>query len=223
MSNPQTAMSTPAQVCERQLLEELYQERTLSPYTAGQHIPLYKDEWVIVCRGVVQLSTFYPNGNEALIGFAGPSMPFGSPLTALDPYQAMAMTDVDILRLPANEVEANEALSRGLVRHLIRRLRQTEALLALSGRRRVEDRLQQLLGLLAMELGTPTPEGMRLNVRLTHQNLANAIGTTRVTITRLLNRFKEEAWLSFDQNRHLVINFPNAPQLDGLCDRFQDS
>ncbi len=201
------------------MLEELYQERTLTPFTSGQQIPLHQDEWVLVCRGVVQLSTFYPNGNEALIGFAGPSMPFGSPLTALDPYQATAMTDVDVLRLPVAEVEANQDLARGLNRQLIRRLRQTEALLALSGRRRVEDRLQQLLALLAMELGTSTPEGMRLNVRLTHQNLANAIGTTRVTITRLLNRFREEGWLSFDKQRHLVISFPDAAHLDGLGER----
>jgi CRP-like cAMP-binding protein len=192
----------------------LYRERTLHPYTTGQQIPLYPDEWVIVCRGVVQLSTFYPNGNEAVLGFAGPSMPLGSPLTALNPYQATAMTDVDILRLAASEIENSQELARGLVKHLIRRLRQTEAMLALSGRRRVEDRLQQLLALLAMELGTSTSEGTRLNVRLTHQNLANAIGTTRVTITRLLNRFREEGWLSFDKQRHLVIHFPAIEKMD---------
>ncbi len=199
-------MSFPSR--ERQILEDLYRERTLTPYTMGQTIPLYPDEWVVVCRGVVQISTFYPNGNEALIGFAGPSMPVGLPLTALDPYQATALTDVDILRLSATEVESSEILAQGLLRHMIRRLRQTEALLALSGRRRVEDRLQQLLGLLALEIGTPTPTGIRLNVRLTHQNLANAIGTTRVTITRLLNRFRQQGWLSFDKQRHLLLKLP---------------
>lgn len=199
-------MSFPSR--ERQILEDLYRERTLTPYTMGQTIPLYPDEWVVVCRGVVQISTFYTNGNEALIGFAGPSMPVGLPLTALDPYQATALTDVDILRLSATEVESSEILAQGLLRHMIRRLRQTEALLALSGRRRVEDRLQQLLGLLALEIGTPTPTGIRLNVRLTHQNLANAIGTTRVTITRLLNRFRQQGWLSFDKQRHLLLKLP---------------
>ncbi len=194
---------------ERQLLESLYRERNLEPYSSGQVILLPPEEWVIVCRGVAQLSTFYANGNEAVIGFAGPSMPIGSPLTALDPYQATAMTDVDVLRLSAHEVDASEALCQGLLRHTIRRLRQTEALLALSGRRRVEERLQHLLGLLAMEIGTSTPTGIRLNVRLTHQNLANAIGTTRVTITRLINRFREQGWISFDQHRHLLITFPS--------------
>lgn len=193
---------------ERQLLEDLYRARPLHPYTTGQLIPLNLDEWVIVCRGVVQLSTFYNNGNESLIGFVGPSMPLGFPLTILDTYQAAALTDVDLLRIPAGEVEGSSELARGLLRQVVRRLRQTEALLALSGRRRVEDRLQQVLALLSVELGVSTTQGTRISVRLTHQNLANAIGTTRVTVTRMLNRLKDEGFLSFDKHRHLILHFP---------------
>ncbi len=73
---------------ERQLLEDLYRGRSLSSYSPRQIIPLPPEEWVIVCRGVVQLSTVYANGSEAILGFAVPSMPLGSPLTKLDPYQA---------------------------------------------------------------------------------------------------------------------------------------
>lgn len=195
---------------ERQLLEDLYRGRNLTPYTSGQKIPLLPEEWVIVCRGVVQLTTSYPNGSEALLGFAGPSMPLGSPLTLLDPYQATALTAVDVLRLSAAEVEASEALSQGLLKQVMRRLRQTEALLALAGRRRVEDRLRQLLSLLAVELGSPVAGGVRIQVRLTHQDLANAIGTTRVTITRLLNRFRQQGWITLDKHRHLVIKLADA-------------
>ncbi|MFS8907533.1 Crp/Fnr family transcriptional regulator [Synechococcus sp. B60.1] len=198
-------------VGERQLLEDLYRGRSLSPYAPGQVIPLFPEEWVIVCRGVVQLTTLYPNGGEALLGFAGPSMPLGSPLTMLDPYQAKALTAVDVLRLSAAEVEASETLSQGLLKQLVRRLRQTEALLALAGRRRVEDRLRQLLSLLAVELGSPIATGVRLQVRLTHQDLANAIGTTRVTITRLLNRFRQQGWIAVDKNRHLIIKRAQTP------------
>ncbi|MFS8898184.1 Crp/Fnr family transcriptional regulator [Synechococcus sp. H65.1] len=196
---------------ERQLLEDLYRGRSLSSYSPRQIIPLPPEEWVIVCRGVVQLSTVYTNGSEAILGFAGPSMPLGSPLTRLDPYQAKALTAVDVLRLSAAEVEASETLSQGLLKQLVRRLRQTEALLALAGRRRVEERLRQLLVLLAVELGSPLSTGVRLQVRLTHQDLANTIGTTRVTITRLLNRFRQQGWIAVDKNRHLIIKLAQTP------------
>ncbi len=196
---------------ERQLLEDLYRGRSLSSYSPRQIIPLPPEEWVIVCRGVVQLSTVYANGSEAILGFAGPSMPLGSPLTRLDPYQVKALTAVDVLRLSAAEVEASETLSQGLLKQLVRRLRQTEALLALAGRRRVEERLRQLLVLLAVELGSPLSTGVRLQVRLTHQDLANTIGTTRVTITRLLNRFRQQGWIAVDKNRHLIIKLAQTP------------
>ena len=189
----------------RQLLEQLYQERTLQPFRSGQIIPMRPDELWVVCRGVVVLNTLHPTGDEALLGITIPSMPFGLPLTWISPYQAIALTDVDLLPLTISEVERSPALCQGLFRHLSRRLQQAEAFLALSGCRRVEERLKQLLILLQHEVGQPTPRGTRINVRLTHQQLANAIGTTRVTITRLIGQLKQEEWLVIDSKRHIIL------------------
>ncbi len=55
------------------------------------------------------------------------------------------------------------------------------------------------------EMGQPVAEGTRLGMRLTHQNLANAIGTTRVTVTRLLSKLKSEDAIAFDRDRHIII------------------
>lgn len=189
----------------RDLLEELYQEKTLHPFRAGQPIPLLENQVWIVCRGVVQLNTFYANGEEALLGLASPSMPFGLPLTLIHPYQAIALSDVDLMPLAIAEIEQSPVLSQSIFRQLNRRLRQTEALLALAGHRRVEERLRQLLLLLQEEVGQPVPQGTRLGVRLTHQHLASAIGTTRVTVTRLLGQFRQDGWLTIDRSRHLVL------------------
>jgi CRP-like cAMP-binding protein len=54
-------------------------------------------------------------------------------------------------------------------------------------------------------MGEPMPEGTRLRVRLTHQNLANAIGTTRVTVTRLLSKLKREGAITIDRDRHIIL------------------
>lgn len=189
----------------RQLLEELYQGRSLYPFFSGQMIEMKPQDVWIVCRGVVQLGTLYDTGDESLLGLACPSMPFGLPLTAIRPYQAIALTDVDLMRLSITEIEQSPVLSQGILRHLTRRLRQTEMILAMVGYRRVEDRLRHFLILLRQEIGQPTPEGTRISVRLTHQQLANAIGTTRVTVTRLISQFKEEGWLLLDRNRYMVL------------------
>uniref|UniRef100_UPI003D31D25B Crp/Fnr family transcriptional regulator n=1 Tax=Leptolyngbya sp. AN02str TaxID=3423363 RepID=UPI003D31D25B len=190
----------------RRLLEQLYQGRTLQPFRSGQEIPLLPREVWIVCRGVVQLGTFYDTGDEALLGLACPSMPFGLPLTIIRPYHATALTDVDVMRLTWDEIEQSPLLAQGVFQHTARRLRQTEAVLAMVGYRRVEDRLRHLLLLLKREVGQPVGTETRLSVRLTHQQLANAIGTTRVTITRLISQLREEGWLSIDCDRHIVLS-----------------
>lgn len=191
----------------RQTLEELYQGRSLYAFRAGQAIPMTAQEVWIVCRGVVLLSTLYPNGEEALLGLAGSSMPFGLPMTLIHPYQAIALSDADLMCVSIAELQQSATLSQEIFYPLNRRLRQAEAMLAMAGCRRVEDRLRQLILLLQMEIGQPVSEGMRLSVRLTHQHLASAIGTTRVTVTRLLGKLKDEGWLTVDKSRHIVLPY----------------
>lgn len=202
----QPTVSSPSQHLDpRQFLEELYRGRTLHAFRAGQSIPMTPNDLWIVCRGVVQLNTLYPNGDEALLGLVCPSMPFGLPISLIDPYQAIALSDVDLMSLTLAELQQYPSLIEEVFQHLARRLRQAEAMLAMAGCRRVEERLRQFLLLLQVEVGQPSPEGTRLSVRLTHQHLASAIGTTRVTVTRLLGKLREEGWLKLDSDRHIIL------------------
>jgi CRP-like cAMP-binding protein len=164
----------------------------------------------VVCRGIVKLGTLHESGDEVLLGLAGPSAPFGLPLTLISPYLAIAITNVDIMRLSMAEIENSPTLTHGLFRHLCRRLQQSEAMLALVSNRRVVDRLRQFLLLLKDEIGQPRGSGndTRLSIRLTHQNLATAIGTTRVTVTRALRQLQEEGMIKLDRRRHLIITEP---------------
>ena len=43
------------------------------------------------------------------------------------------------------------------------------------------------------------------SIKLTHQELASALSTTRVTVTRVLGSLKDEGWLQLDGQRRLVI------------------
>ncbi len=203
-----------------QLLEQLYRERALMPYSAGRPIPLRSDEVLVSCRGIVQLFTIQQDGSETLLGLAGPSMPVGLPLTTVDPYWATALTDVDILSLPLAEIEGSPVLMAGMFRNLTLRMQQAEAWLALSGKRLVADRLKQFLLMLAKDFGQVEPSGIRIPLRLTHHQFATAIGTTRVTVTRLLKDFREEGWLTVDQ-RHVVLHldprFPASQLLNPIA------
>jgi CRP-like cAMP-binding protein len=78
-------------------------------------------------------------------------------------------------------------------------------MLALLGLRRIEERVRGFLELLANDYGQPCEKGLRLNVKLTHQELASALSTTRVTVTRVLGALRDEGWLHIDSQRRLVI------------------
>ena len=192
----------------RQELEHRYHQQTLHSFASNKAIPLSSSEVWVVCRGVVMLSTLYDTGEEALLGLAGPSVLFGLPLTQVDPYQATAFSAVDLIKISMAELEHSPLLCRDLFRSLNHRLQQTEQILAIVGQRRVEDRLRWFLQLLSQEVGQPWGPGTRLTVRFTHQHLANAVGTTRVTITRLLGQLRRDGLLDLDDDRHLILLDP---------------
>lgn len=196
-----------SQIQFRELLEDLYQGRSLVDFVGGQMIPLNSSDIWVVCRGVVSLSSIQTNGEESLLGFAVPSMPFGLPLTRIESYQAIALSNVGLMRFTLTEIETSPILCSSLWEQLSRRLRQTESILALVSHRRVKERLEQLLLLLAHEMGQSTEDGrgIRLPVKLTHQNLAKTIGTTRVTVTRLMKELRQDQWLTLDPERHITL------------------
>jgi CRP-like cAMP-binding protein len=189
-----------------QFQDEQAEERRLHFYDRGEEIPLVEQGIWQVYRGIAQLSQLSLNGEEILLGWAQPSTFFGMWLTHVESYQAKALSELYLRWYPLSEMDTSPHLSNIVLTQVVRRMRQTEALLAIAGLRRVEERLQELLQLLKKELGQPIPEGTRLVVRLTHQNLANAIGTTRVTITRLLGEFQRQGVISLDSDRHMIVH-----------------
>ncbi|NJM66899.1 MAG: Crp/Fnr family transcriptional regulator [Acaryochloris sp. RU_4_1] len=204
MSQSQISAS-PSSIHWPQLLEEVYRGRQTYEFKRSFDIPLSPHDIWIVCRGIVQLSTFTREGDEAILGMVYPDIPFGLPLTCLEPYVTTALTDVVLLRLSQAELERSPMLAQGIMLQLNRRLQQAEELLALTHQHPMSLRCQQLLLLLAKEIGEQTPDGIRLRIRLTHQQIANLLGSSRVSITRLFGLLRKQGWLSIDTSHHIVI------------------
>lgn len=191
------------------MLEDTFQRRDLVSLTAGSSVPMLRHHVWLVARGMVKLSSMNEQGEDVLLGLAGPNEPFGEPLSNLDLYEATTLSDCDLLCLSMDEIQQTPHLASTLMLALISRTRQSEALISLLGLRRVEDRVRGFLELLAEEYGQPCEDGLRLNLRLTHQDIAGALSTTRVTVTRVLGLLKEEGWLKLSSQRQLVIcNLP---------------
>jgi CRP-like cAMP-binding protein len=181
-------------------------ERRLHFFDRGEDIPLISQGIWEVKKGVVQLLKINASGEETLLGWVHSDNFFGLWFTALDTFQAKSLSDVQLQWYSTIEIEKNSILAQKMLSQVVKRIQQSEQLLAIAGIRKVEDRLIKLLQLLGQEIGEHQDSGIRLKVRLTHQNLANSISTTRVTITRLLGDLQKQGLISLDTNRHIVIS-----------------
>lgn len=210
---PVTLRISVREVTERQRAEAApernnYDQSLARPrhiYLKGEIIPLLPQTIWQVCQGIVKLSTVCENGEEVLVGLAGPSMPFGSDLTSLHTYQATALSEVHLVCFSLTDIAASPDLAQTFLAQINQRLRQTEALLAISGQRRVKERFYNLLLLLKQEIGQPVVQGTRLSVRFTHQDFAEACSTTRVTITRLLGQLQQQGKIALDSQNHIIL------------------
>lgn len=185
--------------------EDFSQNRPLHKYSKGETIPLNPLVIWYVRQGLVKLSTFCETGEEVLVGLATAGMVFGSSMTFLAIYQATALADVELVSIYMAEMTTTPSLSIALLPKINQRLKQTEAFLVISGRRRVQERLHHLLELLKQHVGQPVPGGTRLSVRFTHEDFASACCTTRVTITRLMGKLQQEGIISLDATKHIIL------------------
>ena len=189
----------------REFLEASYKSKSVVHLAAGHAVPLLKDSIWVVVRGLVKLGAVTEHGDELLLGVAGPNQPFGASLSDVEAYEAVTSTDCDLLCLSLQEIQQSPELSMAMMNAIAARYRQSEQLLSVLGLRRVEDRVRGFLEMLVQDYGLPCDAGLRLNLRLTHQEIASALSTTRVTVTRILGLLRDEGWLTFDAQRHLVL------------------
>lgn len=161
----------------RALLEASFEKRNLMHLAAGSTVPLLRRNVWLVVRGMVKLTAISVHGDEMLLGLAGANEPFGDPLSNVEAYEATTLCDTDLLCLSCEEIGREPHLAIALLQGMGARYRQSEAMLALLGLRRVEDRVRGFLELLANDYGKPCDQGLRLDIKLTHQELASALST----------------------------------------------
>lgn len=187
-------------------LDRQDEELLLQVYEKGEEINLLDTGLWQVHRGVVQLSRLNGQGGESILGWATPSMSFfGNWLEDTSSNRAVALSDVYLKWYPPRDIEKSTAFMRHLLAQFSDRLIKSEQLLAITGQKKVEDRLWQLLLMLKQEMGQLTAEGTRIKIRFTHQNLADIICTTRVTVTRILGEFQTRGLIVVDCDRHIIL------------------
>ncbi|EPY2277240.1 Crp/Fnr family transcriptional regulator [Clostridium sporogenes] len=58
---------------------------------------------------------------------------------------------------------------------------------------------------LSVQSGVETPEGIIIDIKLTHQELANLVGSSRITITKIINELKNEGIIESSKDKKFII------------------
>jgi len=123
-------------------------------------------------------------------------------------FTAVADSDAVISFIPRGGflkfLAASPAASLNFIRLLSNRLARVEKTFSEFGHTWSYHRLARALLRLAEEHGEKTPEGTVIGPRVTHEDLANLIGTTRETVTNQLGKFRRLGFLK--KGRRLVLN-----------------
>lgn len=135
--------------------------------------------------GIVRAITWLEDGTLVTLGLWGSGSLVGAPICRIEPYHLECLMDVIVTPLPAESW-------RNYPESLLDHLQQYEEFLILRSHRRLEEAMLQLLNWLAKRFGHTVEQGQLIDLRLTHQDIADLLGTTRVTVTRILGQFEAQ-------------------------------
>jgi CRP-like cAMP-binding protein len=172
-------------------------------------IPMAPDSLWQIDTGIVRASTWNEDGSVTTLGFWGPGDLLGYFLPDSKPFLVECLTSVAARSLPSD-------LWPDCTNMLVRQMqRNYEYLDVIIGCRRVPNSLERLFVWLAKRFGRLTEQGYLIDMRLTHQDLAEAVGSTRVTITRILKELEQQGICHrLARGRYLVTQSALDSQMD---------
>ncbi len=164
-------------------------------------------------KGAVKLSRVYEAGEEITLALLRENSIFGvlSLITGQKSdrfYHSVAFTGVELLSAPIEQfqrsLENNPDLSRLMLQGLSSRILQTEMMIETLAHRDMASRLVSFLLILCRDFGIPSPNGVTIDLKLSHQAIAEAIGSTRVTVTRLLGELRQDELITITKKKITV-------------------
>jgi CRP/FNR family cyclic AMP-dependent transcriptional regulator len=193
---------------------------TVSDRTYSKHDFIVREgdpgsTFFFLVSGSVSVCRIVPDGREMILAilkegdFFGEMAMFDSSLRSAS---IKTLTDVEVGAIRYTDflvlLDENPRIGRSLAIALSERLRAANALIAATTSQDIRARLASLLLNLSSQFGEPVDTGTRISLRLTNQEMANMIATTRETVNRTLNRFWDEKLVDM-RTAHVIIADPD--------------
>ena len=192
-----------------ELIASLLIERRYARNTTIVEEGLPGDYMYVIREGRVKVTKLSDEGREKILNFLDEGGFFGemalldrapriASVKTLKPVRLLALSRTDFL----NALRTSPDLAMAVIQELVRRLREVDEQASSLSFQRVKERTKGLLRRLAQE--SPDDPERRTTAALTHQQIADMIGTSRETVTRVVKELKLDGWLHQDGKRYVV-------------------
>lgn len=167
----------------------------------------------ILLEGRVKLTMISPEGKEKAISILQVGDIFGE-MSLFDqdttPITAEVIDDARLVSVPFQDLEEIIRQEPEVAIKIIEALAKRSRLLTSQIRELVfqdaEGRLASLLMRFIEDFGVEVKSGYLIDIVLTHQEIANLMGSSRVTVTKLLNQFIDEGIIKIHKRKIVVMD-----------------
>lgn len=170
------------------------------------------DELYIITRGKLKICSSSNDGREAILAILEEGDVSGE-MSIIDGYprsaDVVAVPDTDLLVIHRRQflpfLEAHPQACLALLTSLIRRLRVADALIEDMHFLDIRTRLAKTLTRLALDHGRTTAGGgIRIDLKLSQEDLGNLIGATRESVNKQMRAWVEEGLMEVGQSSIVV-------------------
>lgn len=185
-------------------------ERTYHKNSTIVEEGLSGDYMYIIAEGRVKVTKASEDGREKIMDFLEAGDFFGemslldqAPRSAsvktLEPARLMALSRRDFLEL----LRRSPDLALAVIQVLTQRLRDADDQASSMSFQKVKERTRGLFERIA-RADEEADDPRRMTPSLTHQQIADMIGTSRETVTRAVKQLKEDGWLTQEGKRYVL-------------------
>jgi CRP/FNR family transcriptional regulator, cyclic AMP receptor protein len=169
------------------------------------------DSFFIIVDGRIKVTILGDDGREVILSVLGRGDFFGE-MALLDneprSATAIAVEDTELLSLHRNDFQGvltdNRSIMSALIKILTARLRRANHQISTLALLDVYGRVARVIVDTARDEGKRLKDGRIAFRRATHQEIANRIGTTRETVTRMLKDLERQGLIHIDGKEVVV-------------------
>ncbi len=206
-------------------LEQVIHMFTIRSFKKNEII-LYEEDtneyMYAILTGRVKVFKTTPDGKEIILAVHGTGEFFGE-ISLIDgntePATVMAMEDSVISLISRKNFYTlmlkNEKIVQNLLLIMCQRFRDAWKKIQVLNFNNASQRIKILFMTLSEQHGRRVEDGIMLDLKLTHQEIADMAGLSRETVTRVLDRWREEGLIKIIRRKHIKL-LPEFLKMDSL-------